>query len=171
MESLAAKSSLPRLGLAILAALVVMVPTAMAAEDPAVVEARKVYREQVEPICKKSTEDNSRVLKGVEAQVNNGALVPAGKRFIRASNIFGTAVAKLAKVPRPSADASTLKEWIGYLTEERSLLQKIGQALKAKKENKARTFATSLNRTNKKANNAVIEFEFHHCEIDSSKFL
>jgi hypothetical protein len=171
VESSTTKSSLPRLGLAVVTALLVMVPAALAAEDPAVVEARKVYREQVEPICKKSTDDNSRILKGVEGQVNHGALVPAGKRFIRASSIFGAAVAKLAKVPRPSSDTATLKEWIGYLKEEKSLLQKIGQALKAEKENKARTFAASLNRTNKKANNTVIEFEFRHCEIDSSKFL
>ena len=164
------KSPLARLSLASIAALLVMASAALAA-DPVVEEARKTYREQVEPICKASTENNARVLKGVEGQVNNGNLVPAGKRFIQASTVFGTAVKKIAKVPRPTADAETLKKWVGFLTEEESLLRKIGKALKAEQENKARTYATALNRANKKANNTVVEFEFNHCEIDSSKFL
>jgi hypothetical protein len=170
VHSLEMKSSLPKLGLALIAVTLVAVPAALAA-DPVVEEARKTYREQVEPICKSSTNNNARILKGVEGQVNKGALVPAGKRFIRASGAFGKAVQKIAKVPRPSSDAAKLSKWIGYLKEQQSWLRKIGQALKAEKEGPARTYAVKLDRSNKDANRTVFEFEFRHCEIDSSKFL
>lgn len=171
MESLARKSSLPRLGLAVVAAMLLIVPAALAAEDPAAVEARRAYREQVEPICKSSTDNNARILKGVEAQVKNGGLVPAGKRFLRASDAFGKAVQKIAKVPRPSVETSVVGEWIGDLKEQESWLRKIGQALKAKKESKAKANAVKLDRANKHGNEIMVEFEFDHCRIESDKFL
>ena len=170
MQSLETKTSLTKLGLTLVAALLVAVPTAIAA-DPATEEARKAYREQVDPLCKSSTDNNSRILKGVESQVNKGALVPAGKRFLRASEAFGKAVQKIVKVPRPSSDAARLGRWIDLLKEQQTLLRKIGQALKAEKESQARNHAGKLDRSNKRANQEVFEFEFRHCEIDSSKFL
>ncbi len=171
MESLVRKSSLPRLGLAVAVALLVAVPVALAAEDPAVVEARKAYRERVEPICKTSASSNSRILKGVEAEVKRGDLVPAGKRFIRASSAFGKAVRKIAAVPRPDPYQTTLKKWVGFLGEEKQWLFKIGQALKAKKEAQAETYAVKLDRANKNANRVVIDFEFRHCRLESGEFL
>ena len=171
MESLARKSSLPRLGLALAVALFAIAPAALAAEDPAVVEARKVYRDQVEPICKSATDKNRKILKGVEGQVKNGALVPAGKRFVRASDAFGKAVQKIAKVPRPSSETKVVGEWIGYLKEQESWLRKIGKALKAEKESKARAGAVKLDRANKNANEVMINFEFNYCRIESDKFL
>jgi hypothetical protein len=168
VESLARKSSLPRLGLAVVAALLVTVPVALAAEDSAVV----TYREQVEPICKESSDKNSQILKGVKGQVNRGALAPAGKRFIRASEAFGKAVQKIAKVPRPAAYQTTLKKWVGYLGEEKTLLQKIGKSLKAEEKNQAYRLGAELERTNKRANNTMLDFELRYCANENSgKFI
>jgi hypothetical protein len=171
VQSLETKFSPTKLGLVLAAALSLLAVSAAQAADPVVEEARKSYREQVEPICKSSTQSNSKILKGVEGQVNKGALAPAGRRFLRASTVFGRAVKKIAKVPRPSTDAAALGKWVGLLKEQGSWLRKIGQALKAEKEGKARTYAQKLDRSNKAANRTVFEFEFRHCEIDSSKFL
>ena len=70
-------------------ALLVMVPVALAAEEPT----REANTSPtVEPICKSNSEANSRILKGVKGQVQKDELVPAGKRFIRASAALGKAV-------------------------------------------------------------------------------
>jgi hypothetical protein len=143
-------SSLPVLALALAAALLVT---------------------KVEPICKANTEANSRILKGVKDQVKQGKLVPAGKRFIRASGALGKSVAQMAKVPQPSADATKLTKWIGYLKSEQGFLRSIGKALKANDKFKAQKLAVKLNRNNNKANNTVISFGFKECRIDSSKFI
>jgi len=132
---------------------------------------REQYVERVEPICKKNSDANSRILKGVKGQVQRGDLVPAGKRFIRASTALGKSVAQIAAVPKPPEDAVKLNKWIGYLKKEKVYLQKIGKYLKAEDKYRAQKQAVELNRNNNKANNTVISFGFHECRIDSSKFL
>jgi len=157
------------LGLALVTALLVAVPVAMAAEETGI--DREEYVERVEPICKANTDANSRILKGVKEQVKGGALVPAGKRFVRASSALGTAVGKIAAVPQPAEDATKLTKWIGYLKHEKTFLQKIGAALKAKDKFHAQKLAVELNKNNNKANNTVISFGFKECRIDSSRFI
>jgi hypothetical protein len=160
-------SRLPALGLAITVALIVAVPTALAAEELT----RSEYVAKVEPICKANTDANARILKGVKEQVQKGELVPAGKRFIRASGALGKSVTQIAAVPQPAADAAKLTKWIGYLKAEKGYLQKIGQALKVKNKFKAQKLAVELNKNNNKANNTVISFGFDECRIDSSRFI
>ena len=157
-------SSLSRLTLALAVALLVAVPVALADE-------RSEYVEQVEPICKANTEANSRILKGVKDQVKQDKLVPAGKRFIRAAGALGKTVTQIDKVPRPVADDTKLTKWIGYLKQEKTYLQQIGSALKARDKYHAQKIAVQLNRNNNKANNTVISFPFKECRIDSSKFI
>lgn len=164
MGSSAKMSSLPKLTLALGLALLVVVPVAMADE-------RSEYVERVEPICKANTEANSRILKGVKDQVKQEKLVPAGKRFVRASVALGKAVTQIANVPQPAEDATKLTKWIGYLKQEKTYLQKIGSALKAKDKFHAQKLAVELNRNNNKANNTVISFGFDECRIDSSRFI
>jgi hypothetical protein len=164
--SSARNSSLPLLGLATVVALLVAVPVALAAELT-----REEYVARVEPICKANTEANSRILEGVKDQVKDGKLVPAGKRFIRASNALGKSVTQIAAVPRPEADATKLTKWIGYLKSEKSYLFDIGKALKAGNKFKAQKLAVKLNRNNNQANNTVISFGFKECRIDSSRFI
>src|SRR5690349_3188262 len=69
---------------------------------------REQYVERVEPICKDNSDANSRILKGVKQQVQKGDLVPAGKRFIRASTALGKSVSQIAAVPQPVEDAAKL---------------------------------------------------------------
>lgn len=167
MGSSARMSRLPVLGLALVVALIAAVPAALAAEELT----RPEYVAKVEPICKANTDANSRILTGVKDQVKDGKLVPAGKRFIRASGALGKSVTQIAAVPQPTADTAKLTKWIGYLKEEKSYLQKIGQALKAKNKFKAQKLAIDLNKNNNKANNTVISFGFDECRIDSSRFI
>lgn len=148
--------------------LLLAVPVAAAAEGE---PTRQEYVGKVEPICKSSTRTNSRILKGVKGQVNAGKLVPAGRRFVRASTALGRSTTLIAKVPRPSGDAAKLTKWIGHLREQQTFLRKIGQALKAKNRGKASRYAVKLNRSNRQANNTVISFGFKHCRIESSRFL
>lgn len=132
---------------------------------------RTEYVERVEPICKSNTEANSRILKGVKQQVESGDLVPAGRRFVRASSALGKAVAQIAQVPQPVADAAKLDKWVELLRSEQRYLLKIGKALKAENKYLATKLATQLRRNNNKANNTVISFGFDECRIDSSTFI
>lgn len=166
MGSSATMSSLLKLGLALVAALLVAVPVALAAAPE-----QQEYADQVEPICKANSEANSRILKGVKTQVQKDELVPAGKRFIQASGVLGKTVTQIAKVPQPEAYAAKLEKWIGYLKSEKTYLQQIGSKLKAKDKYHAQKLAVQLNNNNNKANNTVITFPFKECRIDSSRFL
>ncbi len=167
MGSSATMSSLFKLGLALVAALLVAVPVALAAEETE----REKYVAAVEPICKANSEANSTILKGVKGQVQQDKLVPAGKRFVRASTALGKTVTKIDQVPRPVDDSVKLAKWIGYLRKEKVFLQQIGGALKSKDKYQAQKLAVELNKNNNKANNTVISFGFEECRIDSSRFL
>jgi hypothetical protein len=160
------KSSLSRLVLAGAVALLVTVPVALATTP-----AQQEYADQVEPICKANSEANSRILKGVKTQVQRDELGPAGKRFIRASDALGKAVVQIANVPRPQEYAAKLERWIGYLRSEKTLLRKIGKALKGRNKFQAQKLAVDLNKNNNKANSTVISFPFKECRIDSSRFI
>lgn len=160
---------MPLLGLAsVVAALLVTVPIALADEGEL---SRDEYVERLEPICKANTNANSRILKGVKGQVKMGKLVPAGKRFIRASRALGKSVGQMKRVPRPAADEARLTKWLGYLNNEQRFLLLIGKSLKASNKFKAQKLAVKLNRNNNQANNLVISFGFKECRIDSSRFI
>jgi len=168
MRSSLRKSSLSLPGLAVAVALLVSAPVALATDaEPS----RTEYAAAVEPICKKNSSANSRILKGVKGQVKSGKLVPAGGRFIRAAAALGKTVGQIARVPQPPADEAKLTKWIGYLKQEQAYLRKIGKFLKAGKKGRAQHEAVSLNRNNSRANNTVVGFGFHQCRIDSSRFL
>jgi hypothetical protein len=158
------KSSLSLLGLAAAVALLVTAPLALAIT-------LDEYKLQVEPICKRNTETSTTILKGVKTQIQKGDLGPAGRRFIRASTALGKAVTQINAVPKPEAEATKLTKWVGYLKDQKTYLQQIGQALKAGNKAKAQKTAVKLNKANKLANDTVISFGFNHCRIDSSKFL
>jgi hypothetical protein len=157
-----------KLSIALVLGLLVAVPVAAAIEaDPTPDE----YVAEVEPICKANTEANSRILRGVKQQVQAGDLVPAGKRFVRASGALGNAIRQIAAVPKPSADKAKLEKWVGYLKEEKTYLLKIGKALKERDKSEAYQHALKLKTANRRANNTVISFRFRECRIDSSRFL
>lgn len=170
MGSSAKMTSLPVLGLALVVGLLAVAPVAFAAESEAELEKRE-YIEKVEPICAGSTKSNSKILKGVKEQVKQDELVPAGKRFIRASGVLDKSTGQISKVPQPVAYAAKLTKWIGYLKQEGEYLRLIGKSLKAGDKYKAQKLAVKLNSNNNKANNTVISFGFKECRIDSSRFI
>lgn len=153
-------------GIALIVAALVAAPLALAQELT-----RDQYVSQLEPICKRNADANSRILKGVKQQVQRGQLKPAGRRFVRASNALGRSVRQMSKVPRPTADAPRLQKWFGYLKRQRVFLLKIGKALKAGKRGPAQRLAVKLDKNNKAANNTVILFGFKQCRIESSRFV
>lgn len=159
-------SKLNGIGLALLAAALVAAPLALAEELT-----REQYVAKLEPICKRNTTANTRILKGVKGQVQRGKLAPAGKRFVRASNALGRSIRQMVQVPRPAADAARLQKWFGYLKRERVFLLRIGKALKAGKRGLAQNLAVKLNKNNDNANDTVILFGFKQCRIESSRFL
>jgi hypothetical protein len=149
-------------------ALLVAVPVALAAEGEL---SREEYVQRLEPICKANTKNNSRILKGVKAEVKKGKLVPAGRRFVRASGALGKSIGQMKRVPRPAADDAKLTKWLGYLKNEQRYLLLIGKSLKSGNKFKAQKLAVKLNRNNNQANNTVISFGFKECRIDSSRFV
>jgi hypothetical protein len=155
-------------GLVLAVALLISIPVAPAAEGELT---RAEYVAKLEPICKKNTQANSRILKGVKGQVQKGRLVPAGKRFIRASGALGRSIRQMSAVPRPAADRPKLGTWFGYLKSEKRFLQLIGKSLKSGSKFRAQKLAVKLNRNNNRANNTVISFGFDECRIDSSRFI
>jgi len=165
------KASLPLLGLALVMALLAAVPVALATEGETEIS-RDEYVAKVEPICAANTKSNSRILKGVKQQVvKRHQLVPAGRRFIKASSVFGRTVKRLAAVPRPASDQPRLTRWLKYLAKEHALLHSIGKALKANSKNRAYRLASQLTHNTNQAKNTVISFGFKACKLDQSRFI
>jgi len=162
---------LPALGLALVVALLAAVPVALAAEGEGEEVDRTDYVKRLEPICAANSKSNSKILKGVKRQVQKGKLVPAGKRFVRASSLFGRSVGQMEKVPQPSADEAKLTTWFGYLKGQQRFLLLVGKALKSGDKVQAQRYAVKLNKENKKAKNTVISFGFKECRIDSSRYI
>jgi hypothetical protein len=156
------------LAAAVAACLAISVPVAAAIEAS---PTREEYVAKVDPICKRNAEANAHILKGVKQEVQGGELAPAGKQFVRASSALGKAVGQIVAVPQPAADRAKLTRWIGYLKKEKAYLQGIGQQLKANRKNKAYMTGVELKSNNRKANAAILGFEFQHCTIDQSSFL
>jgi hypothetical protein len=133
-------------------------------------EERQSYAAQAEPICKSNTKANERIFKGVRKLVREGKLKLAAGHFAKAAAAFGKATNEIAALPQPPADVTRLTKWIGLLRNEKSLLGRIGQALRAGKKAKAQRLQSKLVQNGNRANNTVLGFEFHYCLIDSSRF-
>jgi len=150
--------------------LVVSLLAAPFAEATDQTEERAAYKEKVEPICKTNVKANERILKGVKGKVTHGKLKPAATQFTKAANATHKALAKLKKVPQPSADKATLGKWLKYIQEEEGYFRKIAKKLKAGDKNGATAMQIRLQSTANKANNTVIAFEFKYCRVEASKF-
>lgn len=133
-------------------------------------QTREAYVAAVEPICKRNTLANRRVLAGVRGQIRQGKLRLAGAKFLRASTAFGKAVAEIRAVPQPPGDVARLAKWLRALSEERELLRRIGKALKDDERRRAQKYSVALSHNENVANNAVLGFEFDYCLIEQSRF-
>ncbi len=152
----------------IVAATAVFSLTALAAlaHDPA----REAYVAQVEPICKKNTEANSRILEGVRTKVRNDQLKPAAAQFAKAASALRVTLRQLRAVPPPPADAARLGRWLKLISEEADLLATTATKLRKGDKFGAQKMAVRLTQTANRANNEVLAFEFRYCAANPSQF-
>ena len=131
---------------------------------------RAEYVAAVEPICKANTQANEKILKGVKAEVRKGQLKPASKQFAKAATALKKTLTQLKAVPQPAADQKTLAKWLGYVKTEATLFEKVGNKLKAGDKIGAEKMVVLLTHNAELANDTVLDFEFHYCRFNSSKF-
>jgi hypothetical protein len=150
---------------------------AAAAAGPAAVQgagtstaAREAYAARVEPICKSTAAAIEGLLDGTKRMANHGRPVAAGRRFIRASNVFAGTVRKVSRVHRPAAYTAPLGEWLDRLRRVRESMVRLGRALKQRDRIEALNRAVQLREAGTLANQAVAGFHLHHCRIYASRF-
>jgi len=131
---------------------------------------RDEYKAKVEPICKKNSEANDKILKTVRKEVKENKLKPAGAKFIKASNALTATYNELKAVEQPAEDAAKLTKWLSYVKTEADLFKSGGKALKAGNKKKAQKFVNKLNSNANKANSTVLAFSFKYCKFEPSKY-
>ena len=131
---------------------------------------RDEYKANVEPICKKNSEANDKILKTVRKEVKEDKLKTAGAKFIKASNALKTTYNELKAVEQPAEDAAKLTKWLGYVKTEADLFKSAGNALKAGNKSKAQKFVNKLTQNANKANAEVLAFNFRYCKFEPSKY-
>ena len=131
---------------------------------------RDEYKTQVEPICKKNSEANDKILKTVRKEVKEDKLKTAGAKFIKASNALNSTYNELKAVEQPAEDAAKLTKWLGYVKTEADLFKSAGTALKAGNKSKAQQFVNKLTQNANKANAEVLAFNFRYCKFEPSKY-
>ena len=131
---------------------------------------RAEYVTAVEPICKVNTQANEKILKGVKAEVRKGKLKPASRQFSKAASALKKTLGQLEAVPQPAADQKTLAKWLGYVKKEVGLFEKVANKLKAGDKVGAEKSVIFLTQNAELANDTVLNFEFHYCRFNSSKF-
>ena len=131
---------------------------------------RDEYKATVEPICKANSEENEKILKGVEKLVKQDKLKPAATKLIKASNALQKTYNQLKAVEQPVEDAAKLTKWLGYIKTQVSLLKNTGNALKVGNKKKAQTERNKLDKAVNQANSAVLAFSFRYCKIEPTKY-
>jgi len=131
---------------------------------------RDEYKAQVEPICKKNSEANDKILKGVRKLVKENKLKQAGAKFIQASTALKKTYNELKAVEQPAEDAAKLTKWLGYVKTEADLFNSGGKALKAGNKSKAQKYVNKLNSNANQANATVLSFGFKYCKFEPSKY-
>lgn len=149
------------------AALILLVPRAFAAPEMT----RGEYVERVEPICKSESLSHRDELKGVEAMVRQGKLKQAAPRVLAAAAALHGAIARIAPVPRPPADAARLGRWMGFAKSGQDLLHRLGIALREDDRGGAQRLARQLLKNTKRGNATVVTFDFDYCRVNPARFV
>jgi len=150
-------------------ALLVAAPAAGAEEGPT----RAEYVERVEPICKANTEANKRILTNARQRAKSKQqrqVSRAGGQFIHASQVFGKAIGRLARVARPATDEARLLKWFKHLRIVGHDLRELGKALKEGNKIRAAHEQIRVERAANASNNVGFVFEFHYCRLSQSRF-
>lgn len=133
-------------------------------------QTRESYGELAEPICKRNTKANERILAGVRNQVKQGKLKPAARKFARASRALKQTWRQLKALPKPPADRARLDKWLGYVKEEADLFARTAAKLRSGNKAAALAMVVRLNSTANRANVRALPFDFRFCKFDPSKF-
>jgi hypothetical protein len=131
---------------------------------------RDAYAATVEPICEANTPAIEHLLSGTRGMANHGQAVAAGRRFVRASNLFAGTVRRLKTVPRPEPDTALLGKWLARLANVKEGLRRLGTALKRRDRVEALNRVGQLRDAGNSANKAVVGFHLHFCRIYDSRF-
>lgn len=131
---------------------------------------RTAYVELAEPVCKTNVSANKRIFEGAKGEVKAGELKKAAAHFSRAATAFGKTISQLEGISQPPGDAVRLQKWFSLLRKEKTIIEKIGRALKDEQKHRAESYSVDLNQNSNKANNAVLGFGFDYCRIEPSRF-
>lgn len=131
----------------------------------------QTYREEVEPICKKNTEANKKILKDARKHVKEGKLKLASRQLFAAAKALKRTREELLKVPKPAEDSARLTKWLKGVKTEAELLEATGRKLAKGEKNAAVKMVVRLESNARKTNNLVLEYEFRYCRFDPGKFL
>ena len=146
-------------------ALVALVSPAFAAEV-----SRSEYKAAVEPICKRNSKANERILKNVRNLVRKNRLKPASRRFAKAGVALKKAYRQLKRVPQPTADEARLGMWLKYVAIESNLFKAVSKKLRKGQRGAAQAKVNKLTRNANKANATVLVFGFRNCRFNPAKF-
>ncbi len=149
--------------------LALVVPAALAAET-AEAPTRAEYVAALEKVCKPGSLATQRAVRGVRQDVRAERLRRAGNKFAKAKRIFGATVASIKPVPRPEADAATLKRWFAALDLEKVYLGRIVASLRAEDVARFQRVSADFIHQGNKANNVVVSFGFNYCAFKPSRF-
>jgi hypothetical protein len=150
----------------LLLALSVAVAVAGAAEEPT----RTEYVAQLEQLCKPGSDATARAVRGMRADVRAERFAVAAGKFARAQRIFGKTVSSISTVPRPGADAATLKRWFAALGKEETYLGQIVKSLRADDLARFERVSADFIHEGNRANNAVVSFGFNYCAFKPARF-
>lgn len=152
---------------ALATALVAAVALAALLGAPASAEAptQQQYVQRAEPICKRNTLANQRLLRGVKGKIARNRLRPASRQFARASRAFLGAVRQISRLPRPVDDRATIATWIKQLRTQVVYLRGIAKALRAGNRYQSQRISVQLLRNANRANNTVLRFGFRWCKV------
>lgn len=157
-----------------------MVVTSMAAADRTVPAAeaagavdsgRDQYIQAVEPICRKNTRQNGRILKGVRREVRKGRYSPATRKFRLATRAFTQTLKRVTAIPRPAADRVQLGRWIREMRDQRTYLARVTKALQRRDGFKAQRLSLHLISNAHRANLIVADYGFRHCILRPEAFM
>lgn len=129
------------------------------------------YKEQVEPICKRDTEANEKILDGVRANVKAGKLKQASRQLGAAAKALKQAYGQLSKVPKPPEDATRLTKWLQGVKTEAELFEATSRKLAKGEKNAAQKMIVRLQSNATKTNNQVLNYEFRYCRLQPNKFI
>lgn len=153
------------------AALAVLIVSASAVATAAVygpgIPTRAQYVAQAEKVCGQTDRQMARLTAAAAKDADAGDGKGAGKKFGQVAAAFNKGVAKLAKVPKPTADRGVLNRWLNSLRTDVKLLKGEAKAYQAGDAAKLSKLVKAASKHGAKTNAIVNGFGFDACLVAS----